>query len=164
MLPGIDTNVLSMPKLHFLQRCICQLHWIWTWKSEVIVDSAFVFWYGHFIHLHTVIDVLPSWFKDSHKFLKYSCQNDSWIFWYCLALCWVCVYWFVLFYFIFFSYFLAILLQHTSCDRLSDRSAELCYPRASGLSLADVAEDVHLLGWFSVSVGLCALLLLSVSL
>lgn len=90
-----------MPKLHLLQRCICQLHWIWTWKSEVIVDSAFVFWYGHFIHLHTVIDVLPSWFKDSHKFLKYSCRNDSWIFWYCLALCWVCVYWFVLFCFIF---------------------------------------------------------------
>lgn len=44
----------------------------------------------------------------------------------------------------FFPISLAILLQHTSCDRLSDRSAELCYPRASGLSLADVAEDVHL--------------------
>lgn len=34
MLPGIDTNVLSMPKLHFLQRCICQLHWIWTWSQR----------------------------------------------------------------------------------------------------------------------------------
>lgn len=61
----------------------------------MIVDSAFVFWYGHFIHLHTVIDVLPSWFKDSHKFLQYSCQNDSCILWYCLAFCWVCVCWFV---------------------------------------------------------------------
>lgn len=48
------------------------------------------------------------------------------------------------FFFFFFPISLAILLQHTSCDRLSDRSAELCYPRASGLSLADVAEDVHL--------------------
>lgn len=93
-----------MPKLRLPQRCTCRLHWIWTWKSEVIVDSAFVFWYGHFIHLHTVIDVLPSWFKDSHKFLKYSCRNDSWIFWYCLALCWVCVYWFVLFCFFFFFF------------------------------------------------------------
>lgn len=164
MLPGIDTNVLSMPKLHFLQRCICQLHWIWTWKSEVIVDSAFVFWYGHFIHLHTVIDVLPSWFKDSHKFLKYSCQSDSWIFWYCLALRWVCVYWFVLFYFIFFFpiFWLFYFSTLAVIDCLIEvQSFAIPEPRSFSRRCGWRRPP---LGWFSVSVGLCALLLLSVSL
>lgn len=150
MLPGIDTNVLSMPTLRFLQRCICQLHWIWTWKSEVIVDSAFVFWYGHFIHLHTVIDVLPSWFKDSHKFLKYSCQNDGWIFWYCLAFCWVCVYWFVLvclFVFVFLCLFyfstLAVIdcLIEDKCRALLSQSLG-SFPRRCGWGRPP-------LGWFS---------------
>lgn len=95
----------------------------------------------HFIHLHTVIDILPSWFKDSHKFLQYSCQNESWILWCCLASCWVFVG------LVSFPPSLAILLQHlTMTGCLTEGQCRAFCPQVLGLGSfrTDLSEGMFI--------------------